>query len=66
MKVASGAVLIVAGVWALTQVLGGNALGRLGVTGAPTTTGGTTSTPSTTQQAPGPPTGTLVAPGVLQ
>lgn len=33
---ASGAVLIVAGAWLLCQVLGGDALGRLGVTGAGT------------------------------
>lgn len=27
----SGAVLMIAGIWVLTQILGGNALGRLGV-----------------------------------
>lgn len=31
-----GALLVVAGVWVLCQVLGGNALGRLRVSGAPT------------------------------
>lgn len=30
---ASGLLLVLAGVWVLTQVLGGNALGRLGVAG---------------------------------
>ena len=29
----SGVVLIIAGAWVLCQVLGGNALGRLGITG---------------------------------
>lgn len=28
---ASGIVLVIAGVWVLTQVFGGNALGRLGI-----------------------------------
>lgn len=37
----TGAILlIVAGVWVLCQALGGNALGRLGVAGLPTTAGG--------------------------
>jgi len=35
----SGLVLVVAGAWVLCQVLGGNALGRLGVTGDPTEPG---------------------------
>lgn len=34
---AAGAVLIVAGAWVLCQVLGGDALGRLGVIGGGTT-----------------------------
>ena len=33
---ASGAVLVVFGGWVLCQILGGNALGRLGITGAAT------------------------------
>lgn len=33
------ALLIVAGTWVLVQVLGGNALGRLGIAGQPTTPG---------------------------
>lgn len=36
----AGTVLVIAGAWVLCQVLGGNALGRLGVSGAPTTPGG--------------------------
>ncbi|WP_281368997.1 hypothetical protein [Phytohabitans rumicis] len=36
---ASGALLVVAGVWVLCQVLGGAALGRLGIAGDPTTPG---------------------------
>lgn len=34
---ASGVVLVIAGAWVLCQVLGGNALGRLGITGQQTT-----------------------------
>lgn len=34
-----GLVLMIAGAWVVTQVLGGNALGRLGISGAPTTPG---------------------------
>lgn len=34
-----GTLLAVAGVWVLFQVLGGDALGRLGVSGQPTTPG---------------------------
>jgi hypothetical protein len=36
---ASGVLLIVAGVWVLCQVFGGNALGRLGIAGEPTEPG---------------------------
>ena len=36
---AGGILLIVAGAWVLCQVLGGDALGRLGVSGAPTAPG---------------------------
>lgn len=35
----SGLLLIVAGAWVLCQVLGGRALGRLGIAGEPTTPG---------------------------
>lgn len=35
----SGALLAVIGIWVLTQVLGGNALGRLGIAGQATTPG---------------------------
>jgi hypothetical protein len=38
--VKGGAVLIIAGVWVLCQVLGGNALGRLGIAGKGSTPGG--------------------------
>jgi hypothetical protein len=38
---AGGLVLIIAGAWVLTQVLGGDALGRLGVTGNATQPGTT-------------------------
>jgi len=31
-----GVLLVIAGVWLLSQVLGGNALGRLGISGEPT------------------------------
>jgi hypothetical protein len=31
----SGLVLVIAGVWVLCQVLGGDALGRLGITAGP-------------------------------
>jgi hypothetical protein len=34
--VIGGALLAVVGAWVLCQVLGGNALGRLGITGDPT------------------------------
>lgn len=34
-----GVLLVTAGAWVLFQVLGGNALGRLGITGAPTEDG---------------------------
>lgn len=46
-------ILVLAGAWILCQVLGGNALGRLGVTGATTKTGTNQSAPDI--QAPGPP-----------
>lgn len=36
----SGVVLAIAGVWVLCQVFGGNALGRLGISGAPDTPAG--------------------------
>jgi hypothetical protein len=45
--VIGGILLTVAGVWVLSQVLGGNALGRLGITGAPTEPGTTHSVPNT-------------------
>jgi hypothetical protein len=32
-----GALLAIVGTWVLCQVLGGNALGRLGITGEPST-----------------------------
>lgn len=35
----AGIVLVVAGVWVLAQVFGGDALGRLGIAGQPTTPG---------------------------
>jgi hypothetical protein len=37
--VSGGLVLIVAASWLLSQVLGGNALGRLGISGEPTKPG---------------------------
>lgn len=46
-----GVLLLVAGVWVLTQVLAGNALGRLGVTGAATTPGQTTAAPASSRAA---------------
>lgn len=49
---ASGALLVLAGAWVLFQVLGGNALGRLGVTGGETKPGTTESGPKI--MAPGP------------
>lgn len=61
--IAGGLVLIVAGIWVGAQVVAGNALGRLGISGAPTTPG---KTPGTTTQAPGPPVNRLVPPGMLQ
>lgn len=44
-----GILLAVAGAWVLCQVLGGNALGRLGISGEPTTpgTGGAKTAPAT-------------------
>lgn len=44
-----GVLLAVVGTWVLCQVLGGNALGRLGITGEPTTPAASSSTanPST-------------------
>lgn len=60
--IAGGAVLIVAGFWIGAQVLAGNALGRLGISGAPTKAG---DTPGTTTQAPGPPINRVVPPGVI-
>lgn len=36
---AGGVLLVVAGAWVLCQVLGGDALGRLGITGQPTEPG---------------------------
>lgn len=37
-----GAILLItAGLWALCQIFGGDALGRLGVSGAPTKAGST-------------------------
>lgn len=40
MVAVSGVLLIVAGVWVVTQVLAGDALGRLGVAGPRTSAGG--------------------------
>ena len=42
-----GVLLTIAGVWVLAQVLGGNALGRLGITGEPTQPGTTHAEPNT-------------------
>lgn len=45
-----GVLLAVAGIWVLSQVLGGNALGRLGISGEasqPGTTKSTTAVPNT-------------------
>lgn len=42
----AGILLVVAGIWVVSQVLGGNALGRLGITGA-------ASVPGTTKNAGG-------------
>jgi hypothetical protein len=39
----SGVVITIAGVWVLCQVFGGNALGRLGISGAPDEAKGKTS-----------------------
>jgi hypothetical protein len=39
----AGVLLVTAGIWVLCQVFGGNALGRLGISGAATTPGGTDS-----------------------
>lgn len=50
---APGLVLIVAGAWILSQVLAGNALGRLGISGSP---GENPLNPV----APGDPTGTHI------
>lgn len=46
-----GVLLAAVGIWVLAQVLGGNALGRLGITGEPTQPGTTKSAPN---QATGP------------
>jgi hypothetical protein len=45
--VKGGILLTIAGVWVLAQVLRGNALGRLGITGEPSATGTTHSEPNT-------------------
>jgi hypothetical protein len=45
-SVPAGVVLAIAGLWVLTQLFGGDALGRLGITGAPTTPGQSGSAPS--------------------
>ncbi len=42
-----GVLLAVAGIWVLAQVLGGNALGRLGISGEPTQPGTTKTAPNT-------------------
>ena len=55
---ASGAALIVIGTWVLCQVLGGNALGRLGITARATDGTGGSGKPDIL--APGPNTGTPV------
>ena len=52
----AGIVLTVAGMWVLSQILGGNALGRLGISGEPTKPGSASSGPDIL--APGPPPGT--------
>ncbi|HEX6869896.1 MAG TPA: hypothetical protein VF163_02255 [Micromonosporaceae bacterium] len=46
----AGILLTVAGVWVLAQVLRGNALGRLGITGEPSPT--TSDTPPATTDRP--------------
>lgn len=58
-----GALLTVAGWWVLAQVLGGNALGRLGISGAATKPGTTSTDGGPSIQAPGPPPGQPGAPG---
>lgn len=59
---ASGAVVILAGVWILCQVLGGNALERLNIV---TSGGSSTSTPTPpgVTPSPSPGSGTSPAPG---
>jgi len=62
--VSGGILLGVVGVWGLCQVLGGNALGRLGITGSsptPQASGPAVSGPT----APGLPGGVLVPPNVF-
>jgi hypothetical protein len=59
--VAGGLVLIVVGGWVIAQVVAGNALGRLGISGAPTPA----KAPGTTTQAPGPPIDRRVPPGMV-
>lgn len=51
----AGVLLTIAGAWVLSQILGGNALGRLGITGEPTKPGTTSSGPDIL--APGKPPG---------
>ncbi len=63
---ASGALLMVAGVWVLCQILGGDALGRLGITGQTTTPGQSSSAGSTAPPGVTPtpsPGGSTPAPG---
>lgn len=50
----AGVLLTVAGVWVLAQILGGNALGRLGITGEPTKPGTTSSGPDILAPGPAP------------
>lgn len=58
-----GILLTVAGVWLLSQVLAGNALGRLAITGEPTKPGTSSSGPAKPKtEAPGPFTGVPVPP----
>lgn len=42
----SGILLLVAGAWVLSQILAGDALGRLGITGATTKSGSKDTAPS--------------------
>jgi len=45
--VTGGLLLVVGGIWVLSQVLGGNALGRLGISGQGTQPGTTKTAPNT-------------------